>query len=104
MPVEKQTQCIFNPPDMSLTSVTKFLGTQQPREDFKHHLEEAGIKHRGGTTIRAFLQVQPTQGFKVVWGECIVIESLQNRLLKVCHVPATSASLPRVSFFFSCGH
>ncbi len=25
----------------------------------------------------------------------------QNRLLKVCCVPATSASLPRVSFFFS---
>ncbi len=31
----------------------------------------------------------------------IDIESLQNRLLKVCYVPATSASLPRVSFFFS---
>ncbi len=30
----------------------------------------------------------------------IDIESLQNRLLKVCHVPATSASLPKVSFFF----
>ncbi len=29
------------------------------------------------------------------------IESLQNRLLKVCYVPATSAGLPRVSFFFS---
>jgi hypothetical protein len=29
------------------------------------------------------------------------IKSLQNRLLKVCYVPATSASLPRVSFFFS---
>jgi hypothetical protein len=29
----------------------------------------------------------------------IDIESLQNRLLKVCYVPATSASLPRVSFF-----
>ncbi len=27
--------------------------------------------------------------------------SLQNRLLKVCCVPATSASLPRVSFVFS---
>ncbi len=25
----------------------------------------------------------------------------QNRLLKVCCVPATSAGLPRVSFFFS---
>jgi len=25
----------------------------------------------------------------------------QNRLLKVCFVPATSAGLPRVSFFFS---
>ncbi len=33
--------------------------------------------------------------------DTIDIESLQNRLLKVCYVPATSASLPRVSFFFS---
>ncbi len=31
----------------------------------------------------------------------IDIESLQNRLLKVCYVPATSAGLPRISFFFS---
>ncbi len=31
----------------------------------------------------------------------IDIESLQNRLLKVCNVRATSAGLPRVSFFFS---
>jgi len=31
----------------------------------------------------------------------IDIESFQNRLLKVCYVPATSASLLRVSFFFS---
>ncbi len=31
----------------------------------------------------------------------IDIKSLQNSLLKVCYVPATSASLPRVSFFFS---
>jgi hypothetical protein len=31
----------------------------------------------------------------------IDIESLQNRLLKVCYAPATSAGLPRVSFFFS---
>ncbi len=30
----------------------------------------------------------------------IDIESLQNRLLKVCYVPATSASLRNVSFFF----
>ncbi len=33
--------------------------------------------------------------------KAIDIESLQNRLLKVCYVPATSAGLPRVSFFFS---
>ncbi len=36
--------------------------------------------------------------------ECVLyidIESLQNRLLKVCYVPVTNASLPRVSFFFS---
>ncbi len=30
----------------------------------------------------------------------IDIESLQNRLLNVCYVPATSAGLPRVSFSF----
>jgi hypothetical protein len=34
-------------------------------------------------------------------GQAIDIESLQNRLLKVCYVPTTSADLPRVSFFFS---
>ncbi len=34
-------------------------------------------------------------------GTNIDIESLQNWLLKVCYVPATSAGLPRVSFFFS---
>jgi hypothetical protein len=31
----------------------------------------------------------------------IDIKSLQNRLLKVCYVPATNTGLPRVSFFFS---
>ncbi len=36
-----------------------------------------------------------------LWLLAIDIESLQNRLLKVCYVPATSAGLPRVSFFFS---
>jgi hypothetical protein len=30
----------------------------------------------------------------------IDIKSLQNRLLKVCYVPATSAGLSRLSFFF----
>ena len=36
------------------------------------------------------------------WYHSIIdIESLQNKLLKVCYVPATSSSLPRVSFFFS---
>ncbi len=29
----------------------------------------------------------------------IAIESLQNRLLKVCYVPATSATLNRLLFF-----
>ncbi len=29
----------------------------------------------------------------------IDIESLQNRLLKVCYVPATSAGLPRLLLF-----
>jgi hypothetical protein len=40
---------------------------------------------------------------RMPWGMgCIIdIESLQNRLFKVCYVPATRASLPRVSFFFS---
>jgi hypothetical protein len=33
--------------------------------------------------------------------EHIDIESLQNRLLKVCYVPSTRAGLRRVSFFFS---
>ncbi len=37
----------------------------------------------------------------ITWGQAIDIKSLQNRLLKVCYVPATSAGLPRVSFFFS---
>jgi hypothetical protein len=37
----------------------------------------------------------------VSWGLSIGIESLQNRLLKVCYVPAICAGLPRVSFFFS---
>ncbi len=32
--------------------------------------------------------------------QVIDIESLQNRLLKVCYVPTASASIPRVSFFF----
>ncbi len=31
----------------------------------------------------------------------IDIESLQNRLLKICYVPASSAGLRKVSFFFS---
>ncbi len=30
----------------------------------------------------------------------IDIESLQNRLPKVCHVPATNACLPRLLFYF----
>jgi hypothetical protein len=30
--------------------------------------------------------------------ESIDIESLQNRLLKVCYVPTTSAGLPRLLF------
>ena len=35
----------------------------------------------------------------------IDIESLQNRLLNICYVPATSASLNRLLFFlFCCGH
>ncbi len=37
----------------------------------------------------------------VIRGNIIDIESLQNRLLKVCYVLATSTSLPRVSLFFS---
>ncbi len=37
----------------------------------------------------------------LAWACTIDIESLQNRLLKVCYVPATSPDLPRVSFCFS---
>ncbi len=33
-------------------------------------------------------------------GRTIDIESLQNRLLMVCYVPATSAGLPSLNFFF----
>ncbi len=43
---------------------------------------------------------------KHIWDPCwhlapesIDIESLQNRLLKVCYVPATSAGLNRLLFF-----
>jgi hypothetical protein len=35
----------------------------------------------------------------VTWGQAIDIESLQNRLLKVCYVHVTSAGLPRLLFF-----
>jgi hypothetical protein len=45
--------------------------------------------------------VSETIGDSYIRQSCIVIESLQNRVLKVCYVPATSAGLPRVSFFFS---
>ncbi len=37
-----------------------------------------------------------------MWRDYFIdIKSLQNRLLKVCYVPATSAGLLRMSFFFS---
>jgi hypothetical protein len=39
--------------------------------------------------------------FKDLLAASIDIKSLQNRMLKVCYVPATSTGLPRVSFFFS---
>ncbi len=37
--------------------------------------------------------------------DIVIVKALQNRLLKVCYVPATSASLPRLLFilFFCCG-
>ncbi len=43
------------------------------------------------------------------WDATIDIESLQNRLLKVCYVPTTSVGLPKLCFFFffillCCGH
>jgi hypothetical protein len=38
---------------------------------------------------------------KTITLQTIDIESLQNRLLKVCYVPASSAGLLRISFFFS---
>jgi hypothetical protein len=35
------------------------------------------------------------------WAVCTIdIESLQNRLLKVCYVPTTSARLPRLLFIY----
>jgi len=36
-------------------------------------------------------------------GSFIDIDSLQNRLLKVCYVPATSAGLSRLLFLLFCG-
>ncbi len=48
-----------------------------------------------------FLELKTRPRFHPVsWGLSIGIESLQNRLLNVCYVPATSAGLPRVSFSF----
>jgi hypothetical protein len=38
--------------------------------------------------------------YKLDYFFAIDIESLLNRLLKVCYVPATSAGLPRLSFVF----
>ncbi len=37
---------------------------------------------------------------EVLWIQPIDIESLQNRLLKACYVPATGASLPRLLFIY----
>jgi len=63
-----------------------------------------GWKGLPGSNPR-FLRKSVNCGRKKLYGTgtstySIDIESLQNRLLKVCYVPATSASLPRVSFFF----
>ncbi len=38
--------------------------------------------------------------FATITDRTIDIKSLQNRLLKVCYVPPTSASLNRLLFFF----
>ncbi len=48
------------------------------------------------TVINKFVNLQTTAG-----GLMHRFQMSRNRLLKVCCVPATSASLPRVSFFFS---
>jgi hypothetical protein len=53
-------------------------------------LLHAPLEH--GTTLRGMLSAQ------MLTGDNIDIKSLQNRLLKVCYVPATSAGLPRLLF------
>jgi hypothetical protein len=44
------------------------------------------------------LWVQANWIKKTTWGQAIDIKSLQNRLLKVCNVPTTSAGLNRLPF------
>jgi hypothetical protein len=69
------------------------------RLNFSHHLYQvpalAGLDPSNlGSLVIVLPTVAPTD-----------IESLQNRLLKVWYVPATSASLNRLLFFlFCCGH
>jgi hypothetical protein len=50
------------------------------------------VKH-----LQVSLSFYPSGAFRVNYR----YPKSQNRLLKVCYVPATSASLPRVNFFFS---
>ncbi len=45
------------------------------------------------------LAVTLVQGFKTLFGEIIIDIESQNRLLKVCYVPATNDSLPRQILF-----
>jgi hypothetical protein len=85
------------------------------------HQAEDGQVHHGGERedVRGAGRKELQQGRKVYqmffqkitkyFWECMVsgrvitidIESHQNRLLKVCYLPAASAGFPRVSFFFS---
>jgi hypothetical protein len=55
---------------------------------------DASASFQASLIFDAFTRAYPS-------GAPIDIESLQNRLLKICYVPATSDGLPRVSFFFS---
>ncbi len=61
----------------------------------------------GHWLMNNFVTFQDIKVEKHIWDPCrhlvpeYDIESLQNRVLKVCYVPATSASLNRLIFFSS---
>jgi hypothetical protein len=55
----------------------------------------------GRLKLKTPMRICHLQHYFLILANTIDIENLQNRLLKVCYVPATSTSLPMVSFFFS---